>query len=515
MSKKRKSIENILIRGGIAKGVNLCLIFGRNILIIPILLSTWGVEKYGLWVALFSFFQLLMSLDDGHSQFICNEFGKAYYTDKLQAQKILGSSIRVTYLSGFAQVIILILVWYFGSIDYLFPSNLQTANQIAQGIGALILFRFLIGSTRAILIKSILPLGYIDRSTYLKTTERAVEILILIYAGIFHLTVVETCFVFAIFRFFYSLFIILLVRKWMPDYYPWWKFGNIRFGMKNYLVSLSLTLNFFVDRFSKDGLNLLISSTLGLIALPVFTTTKTIINFATMATNLIISPLQPEIVRFNASKQYHKIIEAIKANWLITNIIICIPFLIGIFFIEDFYQIWTDGKLEFNLTLFALMAISILMYNYGNSYMAYLKSLNHIKALLVISVTRSAVLLVLSYVLINSLGLVGIAFALIATELLTSVNIPYFFSSKELGNVGYKISWKDRSLSLMAIAIVSIGYFAKIKEIYHLEVTIISLIILAIIVRSQWKLLDKTVKQKFQNFIPSKKLRNLFYSNRG
>lgn len=512
MSKERKSIENILLRGSIAKGVNLLIIFGRNILIIPILLHTWGAEKYGLWIAVISFFDLLMSLDDGHSVYISNEFNRLYFTNKDKARHLLGSAVRVAYFSGFVQMIILFFIWYFGILDKLLSTDIESMSSVLLGLGSLVAFRFFVGSFRAILIKTIFPLGFMDRSIYIKTFERLVEIGILILAGLLKFSIMETCFIFATFRFSYSLFVISRVRKWMPDFFPWWSKGDIKTGLKNYFISLSLTYNFFIDRFSRDGLNLIISSTLGLAVLPLFTTVKTLTNFAIQGTNMVMGPLQPELVRFHASKQWSKIIESIKMNWLISNIILNIPFVIFLYFVGDFYEIWTDNKLELDKTLFAFLTVGVLLYNYGNSYMTYLRGLNHIKALVTITTTRTLMLITLSYIFIKYYGITGVGFAVMLTEFITSVNIPFYFVSQKLAENEKSILYRDRIIAILAIMTVAGFYLFTTLYSPSILLGILTVLILLVLTRIQWRFISPEVTKRLSRIIP-KKLHNLIGLN--
>lgn len=505
MAHKRDRLEKILLKGFGAKLFQLGLLFGRNILIIPILLNAWGLEKYGLWVAIISLFDLLLSFDAGHSIYIANEFNRAYHNDKEKSAHILGSSLRIVYVSGLLQLLTLYFCFSIGVFDVFFKTELETNFQILIGLSALVMFRFLVGSARGILIKTLYPIGQTYRSVYLKSCERIIEIIILISAALLSLKVFETCILFAIFRILYSILALYFVKRWMPDFFPWWKKGDLKTGLRNYLISLSLTFNQMVDRFSKDGLNLVVSSVLGLAILPVFTTIRTLINFATQATNMVTGPLQPELVRFHASGHFKKIIESIKANWWITNLILNLPFILAIIFIGPLYEFWTDYKIEFNLPLYLLMAVATLLYNYGNGYVTYLKGINHIPALITLTITRSSLLLFFSWILMSKFGLLGMGGALVITELLSSVTIPYYFTGKKLAEHGYKIKPIDRILPFIAILGVSAIYLLYYLEISFFNwIMVLGIVAVLIISLAQWKRLFPEIKDRFIKLIPAK-----------
>ena len=106
--------------------------------------------------------------------------------------------------------------------------------------------------------------------------------------------------------------------------------------------------------------------------IPIFVTIRTLTNTITQFTNIILNPLAPELIRFHALKDGKKISQVIETNWLITNIIVNIPFLIIVPFVEQLYNIWTNDKLTFDKTLFFTLAVSVSIISFGRSLITYL-----------------------------------------------------------------------------------------------------------------------------------------------
>ena len=106
------------------------------------------------------------------------------------------------------------------------------------------------------------------------------------------------------------------------------------------------------------------------------------------------------------------------------GLIINLPFAVLMFFVQDIYEFWTRGKLEFDLPLFAFLGVAVLLLNYGGNYMNYLRSINHLKGLLTVTITRAIATIGISFMFIDSLGLLAIGIAIFVAEILSSVIIP-------------------------------------------------------------------------------------------
>jgi O-antigen/teichoic acid export membrane protein len=142
----------------------------------------------------------------------------------------------------------------------------------------------------------------------------------------------------------------------MPEYFPWWKNFNLKTGFTNFGKSMILTINGFLDQMNTNGILFLIGKFLSPVAIPVFTTIRTVTNTMTILTNLTVQPLVPEMIRFQNEDQKEKIWKIIEVNWLVSGALISFSFLILVPIVEFLFDIWTKGQIEFNSILFYLLA---------------------------------------------------------------------------------------------------------------------------------------------------------------
>ena len=494
---RRGSVEGILLKGTFAKTVQLSLTFVFHIALVPVFLTFWGAEKYGIWLTVYSLYELLMALDFGHGSYISNEFNKLYHSDKEKARKVLGSAVLVAFLSGLLELIIVIILLFTGVLDHLFTSETEHFTGLVWGVISLITFRMFFGSIKGIIVKILYPSGQLNKSMYIGTFETFALMVVLLIGAFANWSVAEVCFVVAGSKSLIALGTFVLIARWEPNFFPWWKSADLRTGLRNYGKSLVLVFNQFLERFIIYGINLVVTGTLGASVLPIFTTTKTLANFATRVTRLITVPLQPEFTRFHAQGKFSNLIEAFKANWLLMGLILNLPFVILMFFVEDLYVVWTRGKLEFDQSLFAFLGVAVLLLNYGSNYMTYLKSINHLRGLFVTTFVRAILILSLSFLLIEPLGILALGVAIFVSELLSSVIIPGAFAQRTLQSNGSGIPLNVRLIAIVPICLTAVYYYAATDQLPgNMVIGVVAAVGTIIVAMVQWKQLGTETKTR-------------------
>lgn len=502
MAKARKT-EKKLVSGIVARGMQFSVQIARSILLVPLILRIWGDEKYGVWIALYSFFNLMLAIDLGHGLFISNEINKTYHVEKESAKKLLGSGLRVIFISALLQFFVLSSLYYLGVLGDIISNDSISSRELFLCLCLLFGYRMFIGGFKGILVKLTYPVGYIDRAFYIGMGEQILEVLLLFYAAITDISLLELCIYFVSIKSVYAIFVFVLIKRWIPEFFPWWQKGDIVTGVKNYVTSMALAINSFLERFSNDGLNIIVSSVLGSKVVPLFSTTKVLANLALQLSGLVIQPFQPELSRYYAKKEYDKVINVIKLNWLFAGLILCLPFIIVSPWVEELYTIWTSGELVFDKQLYALLIIGVLIFNYGNSYVTYLNSINNLKALLKITVLRGTLICGLSVILTYQYGLIGIGISIAIAEILTSLILPSYFVNKELGKMDMRIDGLNKVVSLAPVIFTCLYhalYF--IFGVRSLWLLVITAIIVTVAVSYQWRYISLDIRERIKKLIP-------------
>lgn len=286
----------------------------------------------------------------------------------------------------------------------------------------------------------------------------------------------------------------------MPEYFPWWNSGTWKEGVVLFKRSLSLTTNNILEQYTNNGIIVLISKTIGIAMLPVFTTTRTLTNTAIQITHIIIDPLTADLLRYKVNNDYQKIIQVFLVNWFILGIVINIPLTLVLFFINDFYEIWTAGKLIFNPLLFLFLSLSVSIINFGRPIFYFIRGLNMAKALNTISIIRFTITFGIALPLIQSQGLWILGFSLFISEFFCSIVIPIYF----LNRITSLMSMVTYVNALLPAILLSMCYALWV----HYNGLAPSLIILftfgqIIISVIQWRKIDNEVKSKILNVMLS------------
>lgn len=468
----------------------------------PLFLTYWGDEKYGYFLAIYAFIQLMRTLDTGHQIYIGNEFSKHYYNQPEKAYTILSGSMGIAVILGFIECMAFIGFWYSGFLDQIIDFNHRQHPELFLGILAMMLMWWAVGSAGGILARIILAKGYYSESVLFAILIKFVETIILLLGIFARLTVTTTFTLIAISTVIYSIVVFRWTARIMPEYFPWWKEFNIRIGIQNFGKSVVLTINGFLDQMNVNGILFLISKFISASMIPVFTTVRTLTNTMTMLTNLVIQPLVPEMIRFDSEGKKDKIWKIIEVNGLISGSLIGFAFLLLIPMVQTLFALWTKGHIIFNKPLFYLLSLSVLAINYGRSMTSYLIGINDLRRLSILSVTRFVLVFGISYLWIDRFGLIAIGLAIFVSEIVCSVVLPVWFVFNHLKSYQFDLV----KLVLAALPIIVLGITLLVCYYFPLDtwwLCVVTAVLLAGIYLLLWRSLELEIKLRLIHFVRS------------
>lgn len=499
----KSTLEKRTLNSTLAGGLFFILTFIQSIVLVPLFLKYWGDEKYGVWISLFAFVELMRTFDLGHQSFVGNEFQKLYHNDKPTAKFLLGGSVRIGILLGFLELLLFLIIAILGyTSEILGLSEGLEIKLINWGIFSFLLSWWLAGSVSGILIKVILPLGLYAQTILISLIMKIAEITIIVFVITQNFSILTLCICLSIAQFLYSLGILFYIKHAMTDFFPWWEKGSWKIGFKNLWKSLVLTINGFLEKMNTNGLIILISNTFSAATVPIFTTVRTLSNVVSSLTNLIMNPLLPELIKFHSKKEGDKIKQVIETNWLVSGVIVNVPFVILVPIVEWLYALWTQDKLEFDPVLFFFLTLSVSVINFGRSLTYYLMGINHLRALAIITGVRFIIVFGFSLSFLNIMGLEAAGLALLIAEVFSSILIPYFFSSKELENFQVRIPFLSVLIGLGPLLTISLYYYVSYVELIPpISLCVITLLVLSIFFSIQWIRLDYEVKSRLLSLL--------------
>ena len=395
------------------KAVHIVVLMLYSILLIPILLNYWDLKIYGAWIAIYALFNLVQVLEFGHGVYIGNAFNIMVHDDEEKAKTILGSALRGNILIGFLQLFAIAILYATGLLDYLLDTEVSTKDA-AIVLGILFIYRMTMGSFRGLVVKALNPFGLIYKSFQFSLTEKILEFVILASGAFLNFSLLQLALVWFVLKFIYSAYVLVRIKKLLPTYYPWWQYGSFQVGFQNVRRSFAYVGSNFLDRLGNDGIVLVVSALMGSTFLPLFSATRTIVNFGLKLSDFFLAPLAPEMINLYAKKKKKQLVEIFKGYWLITGAILMISFTVSLIFIESLFEMWTNNTLEFSMLLYCALVIIFLVQNHGKVLYSFFMGINKTRLVLLTSVLRivlffTIVLIFRKYELYAVLGALFIA----------------------------------------------------------------------------------------------------------
>lgn len=463
-----------LIKSFAAQGLNYSIDLIKTILLVPFFISNWGLESYGSYLTTLSFLALLMSIDNGFGLYVSNNYNLLFHNDEFKAKKQISSAFKALILSNTIQTIFVLLFTLIQLNFYFFPADID----VFYALLVLCIYRLFFGSLKGLLVKTLFPIGYYHRSSIIGSTEKIVEILVLIPFVIYSDSFLDAIIYISIFKSVYCLISIYLIKRWTKlSSTILIKNGNIRKGLNMYKKSIPLMFNSFFDKSTNDGIISIISITLGPSLIPIFTTTKTLSNILLKLINLIIfHPFIPEFGRLHSINQYNKIKKIIKL--LLSLIIISfLPMLYFVMYSEYIYNYWMNYELKFNSMLFSTLISSSFLYLISKIFVSYFVSINNVKSLTIFSFVRGIGILLLGYYITTFFGINGLGLSNLIAETV-SFGLIFYLTYKFFSKRIQLFSKKEIFLYATNTFLVFIGIFSAtyIKNLFL--ISIISLTIL-------------------------------------
>ena len=493
------SIERRTFNSIIVGTISFSIIFVQNILIIPIFLTYWGKERYGLWLSMMALYSLMQAIDTGHQTYVGNEICKLYHTNIYKLREVVASSIKIAILIGIVEVVITFCLVTSSLLRQIidFPKLFSDQQDVEIGLIILVVSWIFYGSVGGVLVRLYLPSGLYSKSLWLGIGLRFSQTLSVIAVIVAGGGILAACVVSSLVQIFLSILIIKDLCETFNWVYPFWVGGNWKTGWGNLRNSLIITIAGILLQLQSNGITLIVSSLLGTATAPVFTTMRTLSNTFVQGTTIVTQPLTPEIVRYHAQGEYQKLIGVIEASWWFSGILINFSIIGTLPFVEQIYIHWTRGKIGFDWMLYLLLAWSISLKNFGNPLNTYLAGINHLQAQSIMTVTQTTTVLGGTFLFLSQGGIVAAGWAVVAGEIFGSVFLPIKFTIKEIDKLGGKLPISQLTLALTSVLGVGIVFIGlALGYLTPILAAIIGFVILLIVYIIQWINLPYEVQKR-------------------
>jgi O-antigen/teichoic acid export membrane protein len=437
----RHGIEHRAVKVSSVTGLSTLLSVGFQLISVPICLKYWGKETYGSWLALYAAFMLVRSMDAGFVSYVGNKLNTLYHQDHNVLREHLASSIAGIAVIGALQLSIGVAALFSHSIVLMLGVTSSSASDHQSSLALLVLICTwaLSGSYMGIIHRLMIPTGMMYQAAWWSMGFQVSQFAGIVLAAMLHCNLLQTSLIFAFLQFsIYSASAIYIQRR-LPAYYPWWRGGRPRTGLKDLGRSMWLTASNFIQQGSTNGTVILVSALSGPAAVPVFTTVRTLANLWINVTNVLTTPLLPEVVRYHATGEGRKLVSTSEAYWVLVGSAVNLGVLITYPLIQPVYGYWTAHVVPLDKSLLCLFIASVVVANVGGLISLYLNGINSLRIILMASMIRGIFCLVVGGFLFFQFGLAGFGIGILSGELLALFLMGRYFVQRELSRQGVSL----------------------------------------------------------------------------
>lgn len=455
----RDGVEHRAARISSVTGLSTLLSVGLQLISVPICLKYWGNETYGSWLALYASFMLVRSLDTGFVSYIGNTLNTLYHRDQGALRDHLASSITGITVIGIIQLSIALAAIFSDSILLKLGFTLGSSADYRSSLALLILICtwVLSGSYLGIVHRLLIPTGMMYQAAWWSMGSQASQFAGIILAAVLHFDMLQTSLLFSFVQFSIYFASAIYIRRKLPAYYPWWQNARPRVGIKDLGRSMWLTASNLIQQGSSNGTVILISIFSGPAVVPVFTTVRTLANLWTNVTNVLTTPLLPEVVRYHATGEGRKLVAISEAYWVLVGTAVNLGVLVTYPLIKPLYGLWTTHSLVLDTSLLCLLLVSVVLSNIGGLITLLLNGINSLRVVLTASVVRGILSLGLGGFLFLHFGLAGFGIGILVGELSALFVMGRHFVMRELSRQG--VSLPLRSFAPITVSSVSVLLF--------------------------------------------------------
>lgn len=456
-------VESRAARVSMVTGLSTLMSVGFQLITVPICLKFWGKINYGNWLTLYSSFMLIRTMDTGFVSYVGNELNVHYHQSHQKMQEHLASSYYGIIIIATLQLMVAIVAFFFKRNGLTIGTHHapDPNHEFALSLLILVVTWALTAHLMNIVHRLLIPCGLMYQSAWWSMGYQVSIFVGTMLAAILRLGLIQTSLLFALIQASIYLASAIYIRWKLPFYFPWWRGARWATGIRDLGRSLMLTMSDLIQQGATNGSVILLSLLAGPAAIPVFTTCRTLANLWTNVTNVLTTPLLPDVVRFHAKDEGQKIVNLSEAYWVLVGNTVNFGVLITFPLVRPMYTIWTAQVMRLDEPLLCMLLCSVVVANAGGFISMYLNGINRLGIVLASSAGRGVLSLAIGALLFQRLGASGFGIGILGGELLALFLMGRYFVKHELWRHGTTLSY--RSLAPILLSASSVMLFLAME----------------------------------------------------
>ncbi|MEJ1236941.1 hypothetical protein WBG78_02365 [Chryseolinea sp. T2] len=444
-----------LISGTAAAWTRIIITMIFQVVLVPIYLTYWSPEIYGVWIAIQSLIIMLTLLDLGHHTYVGYELLRLARIDMVTFCRYLWSALLIgLFVAAFELLLIQILI-QFAFVPFLIgESNSINSSLISDANKVL----FLVG------------VNWVGTSAFTGFFVRSLEAFgqyaRLAWWGVLHLIFSQSLPAIAVilgadFLQAGAIYAIGSIIFYVPIYYDMFRLmkreriafikPSWKVGLTNFAKSTAITGKIILENLRQQGVRLVLAPVAGAVGLAAFSTMRTGANVALQGLNSITNPLMPDLMRFLHERDQVRIEAGFSTIWIVVVGLISPGVIVLQAMIAPLFELWTHGRIQFDPLLFAFLSLSVLIFAIAQPAIAVVTGNNLMRPQLVMSCLSAVIVVGLVVGLVPIFGLPGAGLAIVASE--TAAVVGYVIIARTW-LVSKELRWPARSFNKATISII-------------------------------------------------------------
>ncbi|MGO9934976.1 MAG: hypothetical protein ACLPV8_24635 [Steroidobacteraceae bacterium] len=417
------SAFNRVASGSLASWSRIGVTLIAQLALVPIYLSYWSAETYGVWLALQAFYTFGTMLGMSHLTFLENEFIRIGNSSLQVLGKVLWSSIPMAIVIAVVQLALvagLISTGLFASLLNLDGLTNHALALDAAWVALAQLAGWLIVVAVSLYVRMLCGIGYYSRFAWwglpYVILYAAVPVAVLAGGGGFlavGLSQVATTVVSN------GAWLVDALRIAKRHAIPVQK-PEFNAGVRAVRSSGYVLLRLFLETLRQSGFRLAMLPAVGPVKLAEFSTQRTVGNTAFQCLNSVYAPLLPELMRYVRERRQEHIEGAFSMLWMLLVLILGPLTILLQALMPTLFPWWTRNAFGFDGVLLSLLSASVLMNMVSLPAVAVCSGNNLVAAQFRIAVIAATVLFVTLIPLTRGFGIRGAAVSLLLCETVAS-----------------------------------------------------------------------------------------------
>lgn len=493
------STTSRLISGSAASWVRIAINLVTQLALVPVYLTYWDVNTYGIWIATLTFVDIINTLDKGHQTYLGNEFLKLGDIKRENVRNLLWSGVLFGIILSLAQLIVIYLIIKMDFVpDVLGYSNHnQGFSKEVYPVLLLQSLNWMVGtSISGLFVRALGAFGYYPRMSWwgvLYGILIAVAPLVAVINGggllMASLSLTLSTLIYCTIQ--YRDLFALLKKEELSFQKP-----SIRLGFNTFHSSLSLSLKTLLENARQQGVRVLLAPLSGASSLVSFSTMRTGANVILQGLGTITNPLMPELMKFLRQRDQEKFEVALASVWMVLVFLLAPGVVILQIWVEPLYKVWTRGQIQFDPLLFALLSFGVLVYALAQPAIAIVVGNNLVRPQLKIASISATIVIAGLIFFVPRFGILGAGAALLIAEIVSAIYYR-FVAKKWLTSNG--LLWPNMLNNLSACCVL-VSASASIVMIFFPKfvwlVLILSIPAFCYICLHYWRLLPTLAREK-------------------